>query len=262
MNTIYACLYDLFSKHYLKVAISQGVMWGISMIIANPTLVDVAWGFNHVIVGVSILSQNYPKYSYPSLIGGGLLLLWFIRLSGFLFYNRIYKEKFVDPRYEKMAEKRKMNKTAYYFIQFQLQGVLSTLTSIPLYFALSAGRSLSPLNYACIGIALIGIIGETIADQQLQNFKNNRKEGQELLREGLFKNARHPNLFFELVFWFGMAGFAVNFNSLGSLFAFAGPVLLWAIMKYLTIPITTKHMLRSKKNYDQVMKETNTFVPF
>ena len=192
MNAIFTCVYDLFAKHYIKIAISQLVMWGISTAISNPTLVDVAWGFNHIIVGVGVLSLNYPKLSFPSIIGSSLLFLWFFRLSGFLFYNRIYN-RHVDPRYEKLAQRRDINKTAYYFIQFQLQGVLSVLTSIPLYFALSSARSLTGFNYACAIIAAIGIIGEAVADQQLQNFKNNRKEGGELFREGLFKKARHPN---------------------------------------------------------------------
>lgn len=258
---MFTCVYDLFSKHYIKVAISQVVMWGISTAISNPTLVDVAWGFNHVLVGVSILSMNYPKISSPGIIGTSLLLMWFIRLSGFLFYNRIYK-KYVDPRYEKLAKKRNINKTAFYFIQFQLQGVLSMFTSIPLYFALSSARNLTMFNYVFAAIAVAGIIGEAIADQQLQDFKNNRKEGEELFREGLFKKARHPNLFFELVFWCGMAGFAFNPSNLGTLVAFSGPVLLWAIMYYMTIPITTKHMMRTKKNYEEVINETNMFIPF
>jgi steroid 5-alpha reductase family enzyme len=261
MNAIFTCVYDIFSKHFIKVAISQVVMWSISTAISNPTLVDVAWGLNHVIVGVGVLSMNYPKLSYPSIIGSSLLFLWFFRLSGFIFYNRIYK-KYVDPRYEKLAQKRNINKTAFYFIQFQLQGVLSVLTSIPLYFALSSVRSLSMVNYMFAAFAAIGIIGEAIADQQLQNFKSNRKEGEQLFREGLFKKARHPNLFFELVFWVGIAGFAYNPSNIGSLFAFVGPAMLWAIMYYLTIPVTTKHMMRTKTNYDQVIRETNMFFPF
>jgi len=262
MNSIYTCMYDLFAKHYLKVAISQVAMWGISTIISNPTLVDVAWGLNHVIIGVGILYQNYAKLSLPGIIGSGLLFLWFLRLSGFLFYNRIYKEKYVDPRYEKLARKRDVNKTVYYFFQFQFQGILSTLTSIPLYFALNSARSLSGFNYLFVVTAIVGIIGEAIADNQLQNFKNNRKSSEELLRDGLFKKARHPNLFFELMFWFSMAGFAFNPSNYASLFAFVGAIFLWSIINFLTVPITTKHMLRSKKNYDQVIRETNKFVPF
>lgn len=254
MNCALSLLGNLFINHYPKVLISQTIMWGISTLIKNPTLVDVAWGMNHFIVGYSIFGQNAK---FNNIIALGLLTAWFLRLSGFLFYNRILKP-YVDPRYEKLAERK--NKTLYYFFQFQLQGVLCMFTAIPLYYVFQVG-SFNILNYLGVALCIVGIVGESIADHQLQQFKNRRSDSNSVFREGLFKNARHPNLFFELVFWTGMALIGVNFSSACSALTFLGPFILWAVMNYLTIPITTKHM-KKKPNYREIMNETNKFWPF
>jgi steroid 5-alpha reductase family enzyme len=108
----------------------------------------------------------------------------------------------------------------------------------------------------------MGVTGEAIADAQLQSWKDNRKPEEKIFREGLFKRARHPNLFFELVFWFGMSCYAVTTDDMNSFCAFIGPFVLWSAMYFVTIPITTKHMKKSRPNYDEIINETNVFLPF
>ena len=259
-------LYELFVKQYWRVFASQQLMFGISYYINNPTLIDVAWGFNHLIIGVGIASKGFTNFSNlfqkTNLIGLGLTSIWFIRLSGFIFYYRIINH-YKDPRYKELANNRNMSEISFSFIQFQLQGILSTLTSIPLFYALKNGRRpLNLLNRFAIVTAILSILGEAIADYQLQRFKEMRKNNSEILRDGLFKKARHPNLFFELMFWTSIAAFGISVKNPFSLFAFSGPFILWGIVYFLTIPITTNHMIKTKPNYEKVIAETNMFYPF
>ena len=134
------------------------------------------------------------------------------------------------------------------------------LTSTPLYFVFT-NTHMRSYNYLGAVLCLVGVLGESIADQQLQKYKNRRDKTSGVFREGLFKNARHPNLFFELVFWFGIGLIGFNHMNPYTLLAFAGPTLLWALMNFLTIPLTTKHMLKTKEEYKKVMLETNKFWP-
>ena len=259
-------LYELFVNHYWRIFISQQIMFLISFSINNPTLIDVAWGFSHILTGLSIASKGFTDSSNllqtTNLIGLTLTLIWFLRLSGFIFYYRIVN-RYDDPRYKELAKKRNLNESVFSFIQFQLQGILAVLTSIPLYFALyNAKRGLNLLNYIAIGIALIAIYGEALADNQLQNFRHVRKSDKELFRGGLFKKARHPNLFFEILFWTSMAIFGISFDDVYTFLTLAGPVILWSIMYFLTIPITNKHMKKNKPDYEKVIAETNMFLPF
>jgi len=108
---------------------------------------------------------------------------------------------------------------------------------------------------------VIGIVFEAISDQQLYSWKQSGKGKGLIFQEGLWKNSRHPNLFFELVTWFGFALTAVN-NDLIDLVAFFGPVFLWAVMNFLTVPLSEKHMENTREEWPDFVKRTNKFVPF
>lgn len=251
-----------------KLAVSQFIGWGISVAIDNTTLVDVAWGFNHLLFAAAVSTANFKDLgllaSNPrKMVGMFLISVWFTRLAGFIFKERIYN-RHVDPRYTELAENRNMSKYFFGFIQFQTQGLLILFTGFSInYLFLNPATIIGPLGYLGIVTCLVGVIGEAIADQQLQNFKNTNTNPQAVFREGLFKKSRHPNLFFEIVFWTGISIYSLNpSNLLLSLPAFLGPISLYFIMAKLTIPITEAHMKKKRPNYDQVLRQTNKFLPF
>ena len=94
---------------------------------------------------------------------------------------------------------------------FLLQGILVCLTSLPLYFVFKdpkilKGGVLSVKNILAISMCLVGTLLETVADKQIQDFKDAKSRGERkepLCRDGFWEKSRHPNLFFELVVWFG-----------------------------------------------------------
>lgn len=95
---------------------------------------------------------------------------------------------------------------------------------------------------------------ETPLAEQEDEFPN-------IFRDGLWRVSRHPNLFFELVFWFGIAIGGLNEYTL-SFAGFIGPVILFLIMKFLTVPLTEEHMRNTRPNYPEFCKKTNMFIPF
>ena len=85
------------------------------MIFRIPCIVDFAWVFNHLLIGVLIYVDFYNSYSINFLNSDDqnknilaiiqliLLVLWFIRLGGFIFINRVIKAH-LDARYEELAK--------------------------------------------------------------------------------------------------------------------------------------------------------------
>jgi steroid 5-alpha reductase family enzyme len=241
---------------------TQLILWLISYKIDNLTLVDVSWAFIHFLIGTRQATNNFKNLknlSPGNILGYTLLTIWFLRLSGFLFYTRIWN-RHKDPRYTEMVKEYNIAEHLFSFFQFQFQGVLIAITAIPLYFMFIYEKSL--LNYFAAVLVAVGIIGQSIADFQLQTFKQNRKDDKDVYRGGLFKKARHPNLFFDLCIWTGFATFSVKFGKPDSYLAFLGPVFLWCLMNFVTIPITTKHMKLKRPGYEEVIKNTNKFIPF
>ena len=79
---------------------------------------------------------------------------------------------------------------------------------------------------------------------------------------GLWKNSRHPNLFFDLLSWFGFAIMGIS-NSYFSLIGFFGPLFLFAIMEFISTPITERVMQKRRNNeIFQEYKKKNKYFPF
>jgi steroid 5-alpha reductase family enzyme len=261
-------LVEHFKQVVTTVEVTQLGFFLASFIIQNPTLVDIAWGVMHWLCGTLVLLNNQntellftPKF----VIAYTLLVVWLVRLSGFLFYYRIWK-RHVDPRYTMMAAERNINETAFSLFQFLLQGLLAMGSAIPLYYVFSQnyhGGELRLNHYVSAVMCVVGIICESSADNQIQAHKDDKSPNKaRIFRSGWYTKCRHPNLFFDLTFWYGMALYAFNPNNMYSLMAFIGPMFLTWIMVRLTIPITTKHMKQSRENYDEEIKRTNLLWPF
>lgn len=82
-----------------------------------------------------------------------------------------------------------------------------------------------------------------------------------IFNKGLWKVSRHPNLFFELVFWIGITIGGLNLIPY-SLFGFFGPLILFLIMDYLTVPLTEKTMRETRPDFEEFCNQTNRYVPF
>mmetsp|Transcript_41768 Transcript_41768/g.37198 ORF Transcript_41768/g.37198 Transcript_41768/m.37198 type:complete len:85 (+) Transcript_41768:410-664(+) len=79
------------------------------------------------------------------------------------------------------------------------------LTSTPLFFDFRAPHVVNYGSfYTGAALAFIGIVGEAVSDSSLEEFKRKKIRGG-ILKSGLWKYSRHPNLFFELMAWTGFA---------------------------------------------------------
>jgi len=125
----------------------------------------------------------------------------------------------------------------------------------------------SPLFYFGTLLALYGIFFEGKADMDLEKYKKMKKNG--LLQEksicdfGHWKYSRHPNIFFELVTWSGISIMSIHpAQKWLNIISFFGPISLYLIVKYLTLPLTESCMKKKRPNWGQIKKETNLLFPY
>lgn len=228
-------------------------VWGLFLWNKNPGIIDVAWGLAIMICGL------FYACSAGGHTGGRifsvLLVIWALRLSLYLFITRVLPGH-VDKRYVEISESWNMQKRWGFLINFQFQGLLCMGVAIPFLF-LSVSDLMSV--YSMIGILLIvlGIIGESVADWQLQTFR--RDNPGQICDKGLWGYSRHPNYFFESIVWFGFAVAALPIP--WGWFAMVSPMLLLFIMFYLTIPITERSSLKAKGDrYREYQRKTAMFL--
>ncbi len=156
----------------LVIVVSMVLLWVLSLVKKNASIVDIFWGLGFVIVGWAS-AINADQVSALGKVVLALVTLWGLRLSMYLGIRNHGKPE--DFRYVAM---RKHYGARFpiisLFTVFLLQGAIMMVVSLPVQIALSdADASLSIVGYVGIAIFALGIFFEAVGDWQLAEFKRN-----------------------------------------------------------------------------------------
>jgi steroid 5-alpha reductase family enzyme len=230
------------------------LMWGLYRLLKNPSVVDVSWSMGLMISGLLYLSQQ--PLNARHIVIGTLLIAWALRLAIYLGITRIAKGH-QDKRYTRLSDAWTISPALGFFLNFQLQGLLIFLmSSVFFIIAYSPIAELSFMDWLACGVVVIGIVGESIADIQLQHFK--KKHAHAVCNVGLWNYSRHPNYFFDWLTWCGFALFGLqsSFGYLGLL----SPLVLYVIFTRITGPMTEQGSVQSKgQQYIAYQQQTSMF---
>lgn len=247
----------LFLHHLLLCLGLTTFMWTLYLITKKTSIIDIYWALGFVILIVydffMITSFNYTSFAFLFI---SVLTLWSLRLSLFLFITRIMKTK-RDTRYDYLQQKWKNALSVLY--NFWFQGFIQALVSvcyIPLFITPFSDHYLLPW---LMGLAFLCLCGEHIADYQLYSFSKTEKN-KTICMNGLWFYSRHPNYFFELLFWFILSAFI--FLGTQSFVTWVGPIILFIIMRFVTGKISEKVSISSRGNaYREYIKSTPMIIP-
>ena len=233
------------------------VAWLLYLVIKNPGVIDGFWPLT-ITLNACLFGLWHQHFTLSILLTYVCLWLWCLRLAGYLWFKRIIPNH-VDKRYVDLSEGWQMKKSMGFLWNFLLQGLLAWVIAMPFLF-IKAAPHFNVLFYIAIVLILASIFLETLADKQLQKFKQ-QQLGQ-VCNVGLWHYSRHPNLFFEWLIWFGFALVAIAMSPLGWL-GLISPLLLLFIMLVLTIPLTEQGSLKSRGDaFKQYQQTTACFFPW
>jgi steroid 5-alpha reductase family enzyme len=240
----------------LVIVVHMSLIWLWYRNNNNPSVVDVGWASGLTLSGLIYL--NLEGLSQRSVVLSLALLIWGLRLGGYMWWTRI-RPKHIDKRYQTLSSSWKMNKSLGFLINFQLQGVFIFIVSSSWYLtSLNPAKNISLVDVIGLVLFILALILETTADLQLQRFK---KEYPGLVcNQKLWALCRHPNYFFEWLIWCSFSLFALP--SPYSLLAISSPLALYSIMHFITIPFSERVSLKSKKeHYMEYQGTTPEFFP-
>ena len=191
-----------------------------------------------------------------------LVFGWSARLSIYLLRNRVLKIG-EDPRYAELRLKWGARAMFNFFILFQAQALLVVLLSAGfLVIASETGALGGFFDFTAILIWSISLIGESLADRQLNSFRADPANRAKTCDRGLWRYSRHPNYFFEWIHW-------LTYPLLAS-FSVYWPLTLIpiALMYYLLVHVTgvppsEARALKSRgEDYQRYQQRTSMFVPW
>jgi steroid 5-alpha reductase family enzyme len=138
-----------------------------------------------------------------SLLLGGLVVVWAVRLGSFLFQR--VRRAGSDGRFDEIKRS-----APRFLVAWTVQGlwVFVTLAAAVGAMTSAAPTPLTPLDALgaltwCLGFAI-----EVIADRQKSRFRASHPTG--FIESGLWSWSRHPNYFGEILLWIGVAIIAAS----------------------------------------------------
>lgn len=134
--------------------------------------------------------------------------------------------------------------------------------SLSLIPALTTGTNdLGPLD--ALGLLVTGgaITIEAVADEQLRRYRARTTTPGAIMEEGLWAYSRHPNYFGEIGFWTGLFVFALAAAGTDAWTCLFGPLSMFALFVFGTIPMMEKRSLERRPAYAEVQRRVSMLVP-
>lgn len=236
------------------------LVWVVCVRIRNYGFLDAMWSFSLAILAplYALCSAGDPTRRVVFTIVGAA---WSLRLGLYLLIRVWRHHPEEDRRYRTL--RARWPGPGRFLLFFELQALIAVLFSLPF---LLAARNVQPglraVELSGLAIALIGIVGESLADLQAQRFKRDPANRRRVVDVGLWRYSRHPNYFFESVVWWGF--FIAALGSPFGWITLACPLLmLYLLLNVTGIPLTEQHSVESRgEAYREYQRSTSRFVPW
>lgn len=246
----------------------------IAFVLQTDAFTDFSYGlsFMVVVLYMAFSGERDAALASSQLLVVGMVGLWAVRLTSYLVVRirAIKRDKRFDTFRHDLAG----------FLRFWiLQGISVWVIMIPsslfLAFPLSnllqlsffANRGISShLELTGVLLWFVGLSIETIADWQKYNFKNKNKNHWADI--GLWKYARHPNYFGEMLVWWGIwltVSRVVFWYWPWGILSLLGPLFITGLLLFVSgIPLLEKQQQKKYGKlpaYRKYLKNSNLLVP-
>lgn len=223
--------------------------WALVLGTGRSGWADTLWSFGvGGVAAAGLLVPLGPGEPTPrALLVAALVGLWAVRLG--VHIGRRTRAGGDDPRYAELRRQWGADYRRRLLVFLEIQAAAAFVLAAA---ALAAGRSSSSLgvfDLLAVLVAVGAMLGEAVSDAQLAAFRARPDNRGRICEAGLWSLSRHPNYFFEWLFWFGMALFGVNLagGPAWGWLAFAAPIqMYWLLVHVSGIPPLEAHMRRSR----------------
>ena len=226
----------------------------------NASLYDPYWSaIPFAIIFYWLYVFGPEAITTKTLITSFLVSFWSWRLTG----NWLRGWKGLDHEDWRYIQLKQQTEKWYLLVNFlgihMFPTVVVFVAAIPIYYIFIFSSEMSWITYSGFVIALGGIILEMVADNQLNKFKIKENNPIAVMRFGVWQYLRHPNYLGEILFWFGLA--LISYNPYTSISVFSGSLLVLAMFLFISIPLISKRLIKTKPGYVIYMQSTWSLIP-
>ena len=254
-------MFELLLFNLLLLMTCMVGLWLLSILLGDVSFVDSFWAFGFVVVATASYVLLGMREMPLSVLLLAITALWGVRLGTFLFLR--WRRDGADPRYVRMLEKASGNRHLFSLRSvFLLQGVMLWTVSLPVQLGMlfDSGSPAGAMAWLGIALAVLGIVFETVGDQQMAAFRADPANRGQVMDRGLWRYTRHPNYFGDACVWWGLFLIAVDAGA--PLWVVIGPALLnWTLVRWSGAALLERRLKRSRPGYEAYIARTSSFFP-
>ncbi|MCX6081156.1 MAG: DUF1295 domain-containing protein [Chloroflexi bacterium] len=255
--------------NFLTIFLSTGLMilglmlliWLLSLVLKNSSIVDIFWGTGFVIVTWFTFGLTPAGFLTRKLLLNLLVTIWGLRLSLHILMRNWGKPE--DFRYQ--VWRRQAGAQWWwrsFFKVFFLQGIILWVVALPLLAAQinPTPDHLNWLDFIALPVWAIGFFFEAVGDWQLMRFKSDPANKGKLMQTGVWGYTRHPNYFGDATQWWGYYLIALATGAWWSIFS---PLIMTGLlMRVSGVSLLEKTLKAEKPGYQEYIETTSEFVPW
>jgi steroid 5-alpha reductase family enzyme len=252
---------QIYLQALAAIMVMMTLLWIISIIKKNVSVVDIFWGFGFVLAAGLYFLQGEGNET-RKIIVMAIVAVWGLRLTAYIALRNYGKGEDFRYRHFRKNYGEKRYWWISFFQTFLLQGILMWLISAPLLGAQFYGENkpLNVLDWIGVFFWITGIVFEAGGDWQLAVFKADPANKGKVLDKGFWRYTRHPNYFGDSSVWWGYGFFCLAAGSwlpaLGSL------LMTLLIIKVSGVAILEKSLKEKKPQYKEYIEKTSAFIPW
>lgn len=105
-------------------------------------------------------------------------------------------------------------------------------------------------------ITFLAVILETVADEQMREFRSDPKNNGKTMKYKLWRYSRHPNYLGEVGFWFGIYFMGIS-SGFAPLWLVVCPLAMLLLFVLVSCPMMDERSLKNRPNYKEYMDNTS-----
>lgn len=235
--------------------------WAIQRATGSSGWIDTIWSFAVGLGGMAAALLAEGDASRRTMVFV-IIGAWSLRL-GLHIASRTHNAS-EDPRYARLIEEWGSSAAIRLWLFLQVQALAAFVLVLAVYLA-ATNPNPFPLmtDVLAISVAIVAISGEAISDRQLAAFRKTPEAKSDVMERGLWRYSRHPNYFFEWVFWCTWPLMAITLQSSWSWLSLLAPLqMYWLLVHVSGIPPLEGHMLASRgEKFRALQARVNAFFP-
>jgi steroid 5-alpha reductase family enzyme len=234
--------------------------WSVQRATAASGWIDTIWSF--AVGSGGVLAAIFADGALDRRIAAATVIVaWALRLGGHI--GARTRSNGEDPRYAKLLDEWGDTAAWRLFLFLQIQALAAYVLVFAVYLAAANAAAFPRLvDLIAILVAILALVGEAASDAQLARFRKTPQARTEICETGFWRYSRHPNYFFEWLFWCCWPLLAMSASGLSWMSLLAPLLIYWLLVHVSGIPPLEEHMLRSRgEKFRTLQGRVNAFFP-